>query len=42
MSLVNVHNEWDPLEEIIIGIPDNAQVPLGGKDLFSLEYNEHH
>lgn len=42
MSLVNVHNEWDPLEEIIIGIPDNARVPIGEKGLFSIEYNEHH
>lgn len=42
MSLVNVHNEWDPLEEIIVGIPDGAQVPIGGKDLFSIEYFEHH
>ena len=24
MSLVSVHNEWDPLEEMIVGIPDNA------------------
>ena len=42
MSLVNVHNEWDPLEEMIVGIPDNAQVPIAQKDLFALEYNEHH
>ena len=42
MSLVSVHNEWDPLEEIIVGIPDNAQVPMAQKDLFALEYNEHY
>ncbi len=42
MSLVNVHNEWDPLEEIIVGVPDNARVPLGEKGLFTLEYHEHH
>lgn len=27
MSLVNVHNEWDPLEEIIVGTPINGQLP---------------
>ena len=42
MSLVNVHNEWDPLEEMIVGVPDFAQVPLPGPDLFAVEYHEHH
>ncbi len=42
MSLVSVHNEWDPLEEMIVGIPDNARVPMAQKDLFALEYNEHY
>jgi len=27
MSYVQVYNEWDPLEEIIVGIVDNAQFP---------------
>lgn len=39
---VRVHNEWDPLEEMIVGIPDLAQVPRPGPDLFALEYHEHH
>jgi glycine amidinotransferase len=26
MSLVNVHNEWDPLEEVIVGRATNAQI----------------
>lgn len=39
---VNVHNEWDPLEEIIVGVPDFARVPLPGPDLFAIEYFEHH
>jgi len=39
---VNVHNEWDPLEEIIVGVPDFAQVPLPGPDLYAVEYHEHH
>ncbi len=42
MSLVNVHNEWDPLEEIIVGIVDNAQVPLGDKGLFTIRYHKFH
>jgi glycine amidinotransferase len=25
--IVNVHNEWDPLEEVIVGIVDGAMVP---------------
>jgi N-dimethylarginine dimethylaminohydrolase len=40
--LVNVHNEWDPLEEMIVGVPDFAQVPLPGPDLYAVEYHEHH
>jgi len=39
---VNVHNEWDPLEEIIVGVPDFARVPLPGPDLFAVEYHAHH
>ncbi|MEN8145389.1 MAG: inosamine-phosphate amidinotransferase 1 [Gemmatimonadota bacterium] len=42
MSLVNVHNEWDPLEEMIVGVAEGAQVPIGEKGLYSLEYYEHH
>ncbi|MFT5684187.1 MAG: N-dimethylarginine dimethylaminohydrolase [Myxococcota bacterium] len=39
---VSVHNEWDPLEEMIVGVPDFAQVPSPGPDLFAVEYHEHH
>lgn len=39
---VEVHNEWDPLEEMIVGVPDFAQVPVPGPDLFAIEYFEHH
>jgi N-dimethylarginine dimethylaminohydrolase len=28
MSLVNVHNEWDPLEEVIVGSAIGAQIPM--------------
>jgi glycine amidinotransferase len=27
---------------MIVGIPDNARVPMAGKDLFALEYHEHY
>jgi N-dimethylarginine dimethylaminohydrolase len=38
VSLVNVHNEWDPLEEMIVGIADGAQVPKPDRGLFALDY----
>lgn len=38
MSLVNVHNEWDPLEEMIVGIADGARVPSPDRGLFALDY----
>jgi scyllo-inosamine-4-phosphate amidinotransferase 1 len=37
-SLVNVHNEWDPLEEVIVGVAKNARVPLGDKGLHAIRY----
>jgi len=40
MALVDVHNEWDPLEEMIVGIATNAQVPRADKGLFALDYCE--
>ena len=27
MKIVNSHNEWDPLEEVVLGIPDYACIP---------------
>ena len=27
MSIVNVHNEWDPLEEVIVGTLEGASIP---------------
>ncbi|QWF84820.1 inosamine-phosphate amidinotransferase 1 [Amycolatopsis sp. CA-230715] len=41
MSLVSVHNEWDPLEEVIVGIADGARVPSPDIGLFALDYAEH-
>lgn len=41
MSLVDVHNEWDPLEEIIIGSIDGARVASPGIDLFTIDYADY-
>ncbi|MGH9801558.1 MAG: inosamine-phosphate amidinotransferase 1, partial [Blastocatellia bacterium] len=38
MSLVNVYNEWDPLEEVIVGRAVNAQIARVDKGLFAVEY----
>ena len=38
MSLVDVHNEWDPLEEVIVGVVDGARVPSPDRGLFALDY----
>ncbi|MER7015009.1 inosamine-phosphate amidinotransferase 1 [Saccharopolyspora sp. NPDC000359] len=40
MSLVDVHNEWDPLEEIIIGTATGARVPVADRSVFAVEYAE--
>jgi scyllo-inosamine-4-phosphate amidinotransferase 1 len=39
MSLVSVHNEWDPLEEVIIGTMRGARTPRAGRDLFTIEFH---
>jgi N-dimethylarginine dimethylaminohydrolase len=41
MSLVNVHNEWDPLEEVIVGRAINAQIARPDRGLFAIEYREY-
>src|SRR5262249_45469856 len=38
MSLVNVHTEWDPLEEDIVGIMDGARVPIADRSLMATEF----
>ena len=38
MSLVNVHNEWDPLEEVIIGSATGARVPVADKGFLAIEF----
>lgn len=42
MSLVNVHTEWDPLKEIIVGTAIDARIPCQDKGLFSLEYRTYY
>jgi N-dimethylarginine dimethylaminohydrolase len=39
-SIVNAHNEWDPLEEMIVGIADGARVPSADPGLFAIDYAE--
>lgn len=41
MSLVDVHNEWDPLEEVVIGTAMGARVPAPDLGLFAVEYAEY-
>jgi glycine amidinotransferase len=40
LSVVSIHNEWDPLEEMIVGIADGARVPTPNRGLFAVEYAE--
>ncbi|MFD7507740.1 inosamine-phosphate amidinotransferase 1 [Streptomyces sp. NPDC059853] len=41
MSLVRVHNEWDPLEEVVIGTAVGARVPRADRGLFAVSYAEY-
>ncbi|MBP1904870.1 N-dimethylarginine dimethylaminohydrolase [Paenibacillus turicensis] len=41
MSIINVHNEWDQLEEVFVGRAKGAQVPLGDKGLFAIRYSDY-
>ncbi|MGE0882455.1 MAG: inosamine-phosphate amidinotransferase 1 [Blastocatellales bacterium] len=41
MSLVNVHNEWDPLEEVIVGRAVNARIARPDNGLFAVEYRDY-
>jgi N-dimethylarginine dimethylaminohydrolase len=40
MSKVFVFNEWDPLEEVILGRAENAQIARSDPGLFSVEYRQ--
>lgn len=40
MSIVDVHNEWDPLEEVVIGTISGARVPEPDLSLHAVEFGE--
>ncbi len=35
-----VHNEWDPLEEVIVGNIDDARVPQAEKGIYAIDYRD--
>lgn len=39
MSLVDVHNEWDPLEEVVVGTAIDARVPKADKSMRVIEFD---
>jgi glycine amidinotransferase len=41
MGLVNSHNDWDPLEEIFVGIADHARIPTVDKSTHSFGFADH-
>ena len=38
MSIVNAFNEWDPLEEVIVGTTHGARIPRDDPGLHALEF----
>jgi len=38
MTVVSSHNDWDPLEEIIVGIADHARIPTVDKSTHSFGF----
>lgn len=40
MTLVDVHNEWDALKEVIIGTASGARIPRPDRGLHALEFTE--
>lgn len=41
MKGVNVYNEWDQLEEVIVGTAIGAQIPIGDKGLHVIRYSDY-
>ncbi len=39
-SLVSSYNEWDPLEEVIVGRVEKAQIAMRDRSLFAVEYGD--
>jgi scyllo-inosamine-4-phosphate amidinotransferase 1 len=40
VSIVSVHNEWDPLEEVIVGSALGARIPSRDLSLHAIEYRD--
>lgn len=40
MSLVSIHNEWDPLEEVIVGRAENARIPQPDIGVYAVEFRD--
>lgn len=38
---VSTNNHWDPLQEIIVGIADNARIPTVDRSTMSMSYTNH-
>jgi glycine amidinotransferase/scyllo-inosamine-4-phosphate amidinotransferase 1 len=38
MSIVGVHTEWDPLEEVVIGTLTGGRTPIGDRSLLAVEF----
>lgn len=38
---ISTHNHWDPLEEIVVGIADNARIPTVDRSTMSMSYTNH-
>lgn len=41
MSSINVHNEWDPIEEILVGTPLHAAMPYEDKGFQAIQQASH-
>jgi len=39
MAVVSAHNEWDPLEEVIVGSARGAQVPRAERSIMTMDYH---
>ena len=42
MSSIKTHDEWDPLEEVVVDSIEGARVPVPGEDLFAVGYAREH
>lgn len=40
LPIVHSHNEWDPLEEVIVGAVEGARIPRADPGLYALEFQD--